>query len=217
MIVQASKKEPAASFASEEELIESLNQDGRINLGFEIENSDYQKMTLRLDDMSKKQLEILKQAGRLPESVFTKEAQLDTLQWSTRLSDGKIAIQQAETIGGLEDAPETEAYASNIEMKMTARGIFWPGEERPLMVFVTPDGGLLKMGFLSRDISLEVWQKIIIAIVKRNHRLRAPLFWHPCPECGKYFKPERRGQIYHSRACADRTGQRRRYKEATTK
>jgi hypothetical protein len=122
-----------------------------------------------------------------------------------------------------------EDWYGNIEVpKITMLpyyGVFYPAEKIGEIFLFLP--------FKSQDISLsqylvtdefntleameveglDLWREFIIALVSRNHRLKAPLHPHPCPECFTYFMPKRRRQLYHTKQCAINAGKRTKYRE----
>jgi hypothetical protein len=212
VVVGVERVPESIQFDTDEELAAGLDRDGRINLEFTLKEDGFNKIIKDMDDRSKKQIEELRAKGMRPEDIYTKESQLDSITWSTTTGPGTITLQAAETREGLDSAPAVEAHMESMKIQQRVRGVFWPAEEHTFIVFSMPDGSLLKFDLFNEPFTKEERFRFITALVKRNHRLKAPLFWHPCPECGTYFKPERRGQLYNSRKCADRAGQRRRYK-----
>jgi hypothetical protein len=68
-------------------------------------------------------------------------------------------------------------------------------ENRAVENIVTAMLNNMKNDFVTLAEGLDLWREFIIALVSRNHRLKAPLHPHPCPNCFTLFKPSMYGEI----------------------
>lgn len=202
----------AESLGTYDDLIEQLDHDKGVTLTFKQSWETAAKMIKHLDDAQAKLFEKIRESRGRPEDLFTRESQIDKLTWESDLDEGgALVIQALSDKGG---SPVGDPYTvRRATLSHSVGGIFWPDQDKKHLVFLTPEGQALRIDLLRGVQNEGEWRRVVIALVSRNHRLRAPIYYHPCPECGTLFKPERRGTIYDKRACADRAGQRRRYQE----
>ena len=146
----------------------------------------------------------------------------------TMIFEAELPVTDVHLQGIRSRKPEAKisfhAKEAKLTRSITVRGVIWANDAGMTFVFGNEPSEAMQFGMdFSGDVEAAAeWQTVIETNRARNKRMG---FTSPfpksgvsvCPECGKEFRPTRKGQIYDTRNCASRVGERRRRAERNAK